>query len=164
MQGHFSKFLRFFRGKTKGCRIRLPHLRGIMSALQTVLRRAGRPVLGVQRPPTFLARLGRPPAFGEKPHYLITASASARCAADPIPPGARRHFARQPSPCSSDRGLQTPQVSGLCSLRSVHAACDTQSFARRLATGPAVIHSARGAFAKLGIVLVCGPFTTSNQR
>jgi len=85
-------------------------------------------------PQTFLGRLGLRPAFGEKPHNLITASASARLRrirylrvlvatspADPVGPRpamttspvrfVRLLRARHevPSPCSSDRRLQTSQ-------------------------------------------------------
>ena len=101
---------------------------------------------------------------------------------------ARRHFARRPSAASGDdyiagslrssparSALSAFAVqlrpafadlpdSGLYSHRPIHAACVSQRFARRLCGGPAVMHSARGAFAAFGIVLVCASSTTGNLR
>ena len=55
-------------------------------------------------------------------------------------------------------------ASGICKVRSIRPACAAQRFVRRLATGPAVMPCARGAFGAFGIVLVCGPATTANLR
>ena len=109
-------------------------------------------------------------------------------AADPVSSYARRHFARGPSAASGDdyiagslrsspaRSAQSAfavqlrprrtdaSASGIYSPRSVHAACDTQRFARRPGGGPAVIPSARGACFALGIVLVSGPATIAKLR
>ena len=55
-------------------------------------------------------------------------------------------------------------VGRLFHLCTIHAGCDPQRLARRLAIGPAVMHSARGAFSALGLVPVCGPYTRANLR
>ena len=49
-------------------------------------------------------------------------------------------------------------------LCTIHAGCDPQRLARRLAIGPAAMPGARGAFSAFGVVLVCGPYTTANLR
>ena len=55
-------------------------------------------------------------------------------------------------------------ASGIFHHCTIQAARDTQRFARRPATGPAVMHRARCACSTLGVVLVWGPYTTANQR
>ena len=82
----------------------------------------GRPVYGVQRPPTFLARVRLRPAFGEKPHSLDYSADSGPPAADPMSAYARRHFARWPSAASGARG-------GAGSLRSAPARSARSAFA-----------------------------------
>ena len=135
---------------------------------------AGRPDLRVKLPQTFLTREGLRPAFGEKPPFLITASASASlrlirylrmlvatspaATVGPRPAmttspvrdlrllRARRQAPSQGRPC---RWFRHAPASGIYNPRSVHAACASQRFARRPATGPAVMQSACGAFAAL---------------
>ena len=104
-----------------------------------------------------------------------------------MPSGARRHFAREPcraasgddyiagslrsAPARSARSAFAVQLrprfadapaSGIYSHRPIQVACDTQRFVRRLGGGPAVMHSARGAFTTLGMVLFCGPAPIAN--
>ena len=52
----------------------------------TPLFSTGHPDYGVQRPPIFLVRLGRPPAFGEKHLFFDYSAAIGQPAADPMPP------------------------------------------------------------------------------
>ena len=52
---------------------------------------------------------------------------------------------------------------GVFHLRSIQAGCVSQRFVRRLATGPAVLHSARGACFAHVPYLVCGPSPIAKQ-
>ena len=97
---------------------------------------AGHPDYGVKRPPTFLARSGRPPAFGEKPRLFDYSAATSPASV----------------PC---RWFRLAPVGGIFRHWPILAACDTQRLARRPATGTAVMPSARGALAAFGVVLVC---------
>ncbi len=149
---------------------------------------AGRPVSGVQRPPTFLGRLGLRPAFGEKPLFDYSVGIGPPLA-DPIPPGARRHFARGPcraasgddyiagslcsSPARSARSAFAVQLrpafaalpaSGIDSHRPIQAACVSQRYARRPGGGTAVMPSVHGAFTAFDNVLLCGPAPIANLR
>ena len=104
-----------------------------------------------------------------------------------MPSYARRHFARGPcraasaarsgggalrsSPARSALSAFAVQLrprfpdapaSGICSLRLIQAACDTQRFVRRLAIGSAVMHSVCGVFTAFRLLLVCASPTTAN--
>ena len=141
-----------------------------------------------QRPPTFLARLGLRPAFGEKPLILITAppSASLRLiryrrvlvATSPAglrprpPPDAaavrfvrlRRARHEVPSPGRPSHRFCPAPASGIFHLWPILAGCVSQRLARRRPIGPAVLPSVCGAFTMFSLVPVCGPATIANQR
>ena len=109
--------------------------------------------------------------------------------ADPMPACARRHFARGPCRAASGDGdiagslRSSPARSALSAFAvqlrprfadfpasgifhhcPIHPARDTQRYVRRPGGGPAVMLTARGAFAAFGIVLVCASYTIAKLR
>ena len=164
----------------------------IMSALKTILRCAARggkkPLSGEKNEPPqnyeyyeyygYCARLVMVCASPATANLRLRAAAprerSDRCRVKSRPTfgpdAAAVRFARllrarreAPSPERPCHRFRHAQESGLLHHWPIRAACDTQRLARRPATGPEVLPSARGAFATLGVVLVCASPTNAKN-